>query len=299
VPCESRKSSLSRVSLLCHHPDGPYVSEVRHCLEALDVAVDVCHFGQALSPQHEIISLLDLQEPVLHGMSEETFKIAKGYLTSHKASILWMMPASQVGDVNDPRAAIVLGLARTARNELALPFYTIETDETTSAVAVASAVARILNRVKSENLRVHESMNPDYEYAIIKGEILIPRLHWQTMSAALQQSTPASDWNKTDDLTADWCITMKTPGLLHTMTWSKGVKRLPVEGELLVETRALGLNFRVRIIDPWPRLSNERLYFWLVWLDTSSNSTCAKLNQRSDSNGVGCIHSLRCVRKQP
>ncbi|RYP42065.1 hypothetical protein DL767_000577 [Monosporascus sp. MG133] len=245
VPRESQKTSLSRVSLLCHAPDGPYVSEVRHCLEALDVAVDVCRFGQALPPQNDIISLLDLQEPVLHGMSEETFKTVKRYLSSHKASILWMMPASQVGDVKDPRAAIVLGLARTARNELSLPFLTVEVDETTtSAAAAASAIAKILHRARSEHLNDHESMDPDYEYAIVKGEILIPRLHWQTMSEAFQSTQPG-DKNETDDLTTHWRITMKMPGLLHTMTWSKGVtSSFPVEGEILVETRAVGLNFR-------------------------------------------------------
>lgn len=258
VPRESRTTSLSRVSLLCHDRNGPYVSEVQSCLAALNVAVDVCHFGEALNPQNDIVSLLDVQDPVLHGMSEETFKIVKGYLSSHKAAILWITQASQVGDVKDPRAAIVLGLARTARNELSLPFLTVEVDEmTTSASAAASAITKILHRARWELLEGHESMDPDYEYAVVKGEILIPRLHWQTISEASQLTQPG-DKNETEDVTSHWRITMKMPGLLHTMAWSKGASsNTPMEGEVIVETKAVGLNFRVRIIDPRPSSSGH------------------------------------------
>ncbi|KAB8228301.1 type I polyketide synthase [Aspergillus alliaceus] len=244
--CQSRETSLSRVSLLCHAPNGSYVAEVQHCLEALGVAVDICCFGQALPCQDDVVSLLDLQEPVLHEMSEETFEIVKGYLVSHKASMLWMMPASQVGNVKDPRGSIVLGLARTVRNEMLRRFLTVEVDEaTTSATAAAGAVAKILCQAKSEHLNDHEFMDPDFEYAIIHGEILIPRLHWQRMSEAFKWSQPETE-NDADDVTSPYRIVMQKPGLLHTMMWSKTASSIvgPGEGEILVETRAVGLNLR-------------------------------------------------------
>lgn len=246
---ESPETSPSRVTLLCHTPDGPYVQEVRDDLEALDVTVDLCRFGQDLSPRNDVISLLDLQEPILHGMSEETFQAIQGYVSSHKASIVWATRASQVGDVKDPRGAIVLGLARTLRNETSLPFFTIEVDETTSREAAASAIVKILHRAKSEHLNDHESIDTDYEYAVVKGDILIPRIHWQTISEASQTSHPG-DTNEADE-TAPWRITMKTQGLLHTLAWSKGTgSGVLGEGEILVEARAVGLNFRVCIIGP-------------------------------------------------
>ncbi|EFY94490.2 polyketide synthase [Metarhizium robertsii ARSEF 23] len=245
VTRESRNTSLLPVSLLCHSPNSPCVSEVHQCLESLDVAVNICHFGQELPSHNDIISLLDLEAPVLHEMTEQTFDTIKEYLSSHKAKILWVTPASQVGDVKDPRAAMVLGFARTVRNERSLPFFTIEVDETTtSAVATASAICRILQHAGSEQLNNREFIDPDYEYAIIKGEVLVPRLHRQTISKAFQ-STQLGDDCETDDLMTDRHITMKMPGLLHTITWSKGESsRSPAEGDIVVETRAVGLNFR-------------------------------------------------------
>ncbi|KAL2751982.1 hypothetical protein ACRALDRAFT_1045166, partial [Sodiomyces alcalophilus JCM 7366] len=245
VPREGREeSAMSRVSLLCHDPDGPYVSEMRDSLHSHAVAVDMYRLGQALHPTDVVISLLDLQEPVLHDMSEETFETVRGYLCSHKAAFVWALPASQVGHVREPRAALALGLARTARNELSLPLLTVEVDEaTTSASAAAAAIAKIARRAGSERVGEHESMDPDYEYAVVKGEVLIPRLHWQTMSEAFQSTQPA-DEDETENSTSCWRLSMKMPGLLHTMTWSKGKSSSPREGEILVETRAVGLNFR-------------------------------------------------------
>lgn len=50
---------------------------------------------------------------------------------------------------------------------------------------------------------------------------------------------------------------MKMPDLLHTMTWSKGGSgRSPAEGDIVVETRAVGLNFRVCIVDSRPTTGN-------------------------------------------
>lgn len=56
---QSRTTKPLRVTLLCHTSEGPHVPEMRHCLEDLNIDVDVCHFGEAL-PAQDVISLLDL-----------------------------------------------------------------------------------------------------------------------------------------------------------------------------------------------------------------------------------------------
>lgn len=287
VPRQNKNNSPSRVTLLCHTPDGPYVSDVRHSLEASNVAVNICCLGQELPPQVDVVSVLDLHDPVLHGISDKAFEIVKGYLTSHKAAILWITPALQVGDVRDPRSAMSLGLARTARNELSLRFFTVEVDEaTTSAATAASAVARILHRAREENPRTQESMDPDYEYAIVKEEILVPRIHWQTSSEALVESDQPRDKNKTDAVTAaPWGITMRMPGLLHTMAWNQALSsRLPGEGEVLVESRAVGLNFRVRMYYGFFTISSapRSQHVEPVW----SDSVYLQPNQDSDTKCV-------------
>jgi hypothetical protein len=126
---ESRVTKPSRVTLFCHAPDAPYVTEMRLSLEMLNIGTDVCEFGQSL-PAQDVISLLDLQEPTIHGMSEHTFSTLIANLKSLKANMLWITPASQV-NCEDPRAAMILGLARTARNEMSIRLFTVEVDSAT------------------------------------------------------------------------------------------------------------------------------------------------------------------------
>ncbi|KAI2627176.1 putative polyketide synthase [Xylaria nigripes] len=236
---ESRKTVPPRVSLLCHSTNAPYTAEMTNSLQARGIHVDICVLGEALSPEQDVVSVLDMNEPVLHGMTEETFKTVIGYLTSQKQTMLWMTHASQIL-CEDPRAAMVLGLARTARNELALPLFTIEVETATSTSLATEAITDILLRAKSTHVNP-ESVDPDYEFSIVNGEILIPRLHWQTLSKAFSQT---NNIRKADDGSIRKRLTMKTPGLLHTMQWSDADTPDLGDEDVLVETRAVGLNFR-------------------------------------------------------
>lgn len=248
VPRECRKTKPSRVTLLCHSHDALYTAEMQRSLVAISIPFDLCIFGQNLPLQQPVISLLDLQEPVLSGMSEETFHTVMAYLGSQKTTMLWATRASQVA-CEDPRAAMVLGLARTARNEMSLPLFTIEVDGATPLATATESVAKIMLHANSGHVinKENELVDPDYEFAISNadGEILIPRLHWQTMSGAFAQLAD-DDYDNGDakDATPRKRITMKTPGLLHTMKWSNAESVSPEEGEILVETKAVGLNFR-------------------------------------------------------
>jgi hypothetical protein len=91
-----------------------------------------------------------------------------------------------------------------------------------------------------------EHTNPDYEFAISNGKILVPRLHWETLSDAFKQ-------HKEDvGIPTRKQINVKTPGLLHTMYWTEDKIKSPAEGEVLVQAKAAGLNFRVRVTLPLP-----------------------------------------------
>ncbi|KAI0110540.1 putative polyketide synthase [Hypoxylon sp. NC0597] len=244
VARENMVTKPSRVTLMCYSTgeEQPYIAQMRRCLESQHVAVDVCHFGQDIPLHQDVISFLDLQEPTLHSLSKDTFETLMGYLKTQKAKILWMMPSSQVGCV-DPRASMMLGLARTARNELHINLFTVEVDRATPPSATAEAVAKILFRVKSPDMDLAR-MNPDYEYAIVGGEILIPRLHWQTVPKAVMDHRKQEE---PDSLTARR-IHIETLGLLHTMAWSEATIPTLGDGDVIVETRAIGLNFRDLLI---------------------------------------------------
>lgn len=100
-----------------------------------------------------------------------------------------------------------------------------------------------------------ESMLRDFEYAVKSGEILIPRLHWQTVPQAFSE-VQGEEQRDTNDMKLKH-ITVKTPGLLHTMNWTDGKIDDLREGEVLVETKAVGLNFRV---GPFPHLRSSRFF---------------------------------------
>ncbi|KAG6358653.1 hypothetical protein INS49_012171 [Diaporthe citri] len=244
VPRESRRTSPSRVTLLCRSPEAPLVAEMQRRLDIQGVLTDICTFGHPFPPQQDVISLLDLENPVLHGMSEETFRtVIQYFVDANKATLIWVTRASQVA-CEDPRAAMVLGLARTARNETSAPILTVELDAATAPPTAAERVVDILLRAKATHVNP-ESVDPDYEYAVVNGEVLVSRLHWKTMSQAFSEQHE-QDNSKTHLLQAPGCkrLTMKTPGLLHTMSWSDASVAELAEGEVLVETKAVGLNFR-------------------------------------------------------
>ncbi|UNI16448.1 Type I Iterative PKS [Purpureocillium takamizusanense] len=226
-----------KVSLLSHSIDGAYVTEAKLVLEDLGFTVDVITFGQEL-PSHDVISLLDLQTFTVHDLDDASFRALVAQLQSLDldSKIIWATRSAQVA-CTDPRTAMSLGLTRTARSELSTKLFTVEIDDKTDRLVAARCLADILLRRHSPQLDV-ESMDPDWEYAIIDGQVLVPRMHWQTMGDAFEQIDDESSQPTAKQLT------VKTPGLLHTMGWSES-ERVPLkEGQVTVQTRAIGLNFR-------------------------------------------------------
>ena len=205
-------------------------------LKSAGVDVDIYRFGESLPPSQDAISLLDLQEPLVHGLDEKSFEQLFGHLRTLKTKMVWVTRSSQIL-CQDPRSAMILGLARTARNEMSLKLFTVEVDDRCAAAFVIDAIARILFRVNT--LDIHgEATDPDWEYALVGDEVLVPRLHWQGMRDALVQSGPEKDSSlKT--------LNIRTPGLLQTMEWVCEDRPVFGDDEVLVQTKAVGLNFRV------------------------------------------------------
>ncbi|KAK5991657.1 Highly reducing polyketide synthase lcsB [Cladobotryum mycophilum] len=228
-------TKLSRVTLLCYAADGPYVKEMKANLETEGMDVDISVFGQSHAPRQVVISLLDLQEPIVHGLTKESFRSLLSHLKSFDATTIWVTRSSQVA-CEDPRAAMILGLARTARSELSIQLFTVELDNRTAVSIATEAVTNILLRTQTPGLDAR-LMDPDWEYAIIDGKILIPRLHWNSLPNAFAQS-------KTATTAFVKSITVRTPGLLNTMAWSESERGNLGQGQVLVQTKTMGLNFK-------------------------------------------------------
>ncbi|PHH93162.1 hypothetical protein CDD83_18 [Cordyceps sp. RAO-2017] len=234
---DTRTSKPSRVGLLCYGPRGPYVEEVRESLASLGIAVDTCILGQPL-PGQDVISLLELEKPLVDDLCEESFRSLIGHMRELDGRLIWATRPSQVG-CQDPRYSLILGLARSARKEFSVKLYTVEIDDSSSASA-AGALARILLHVRRPE-RVSDSMQPDWEYGVVNDEVLIPRFHGQTISDALSQ--PEED--RPGRPPTMQRLTLDTPGLLQNMRWSEVEREIPGHGQALLRMEAVGLNFRV------------------------------------------------------
>ncbi|GLA97323.1 type I Iterative Polyketide synthase (PKS) [Aspergillus tubingensis] len=225
----------SRVTLLCYTPTGPYVEGLIQLLHDLKICVDICTLGEPLAPTQDVISVLDLQEPTIHGMSETTFKVILGYLQTLKEKMLWVTRASQV-KCKDPRASMILGLARTARNELSARLMTVEVDNVTPSSTAADLTIKFFLRGPLSDL-APDSMSPDWEYAIVDGEVLVPRAHWINIPEAFSRLRTSAPSTRKQ-------LAIETPGLLHILGWTENEIDSLADDEVLVETRAVGLNFR-------------------------------------------------------
>jgi hypothetical protein len=233
-----KSKSISKVSVLVHDVNGPYVQDVRSALEVQGISVDIFTFGQEL-PSQDVISLLDLQESTVHEFTEESFKTTVSYLQTLNTKMVWVLSSSQV-KCSDPKAAMSIGLARTARNELSVKLFTLEVEPTAAIQDITKAISDILVRIQHPELEP-EDMDPDWEYALVDGKLLVPRLHWQTMSEAFDNTEVAAN------ISSSRFLTVKTPGLLHSIGWVEETKKPLAEGEVRVKTKAVGLNFRVSI----------------------------------------------------
>jgi len=229
----------TRLTLLCYSSEGYCVIEMLRFLEERGIAVDVCVFSGPIPDGQDVISLLDVDDPLVHQLSEDAFETLKKYLQIHNARLFWVMPASQVG-CEDPRSAMTLGLMRTARNELYSRVITIEVESTTKAQETAEAVFRILLQFSCPCDEA-ATVDPDFEYAVKGGEILIPRFHWQTVSQAAESHITYDR----ADAPALKRLEVRSPGLLRSLTWKLAYTADLAAGDVMIETKAAGMNFRV------------------------------------------------------
>jgi hypothetical protein len=227
----------SVVTLLCHSTEGPYFNEVKNSIEAQGISVEPHLFGDVL-PGQDVVSILDLQEATVHELTEVTFGQLIDHLKALESNLLWVTKSAQV-TCQDPRSAMSLGLARTARSELAIKIYTVEIDNKTPESEVTNAVAQLLLHIQT--VEPDGDMDPDWEYAIVEGETAVPRMHWQTVSQAFTQECEGLSGAIVKKLG------VKTPGLLHTMGWHDTANEAPGQGQVVVETKAVGVNFRVSL----------------------------------------------------
>ncbi|PYI31307.1 putative polyketide synthase [Aspergillus indologenus CBS 114.80] len=231
---DNARAEPHQVTLLCRDTGAPWAQQIRDSLQCRGVRVQHLVPGDLPLPGQDVISLVDVEEPAIHAMSEGTFRSTMSMLQTLKSNLIWVTRSAQVG-CSDPRAAMMLGLARTARNELSIKLYTVEIDYRHASRTTADCITKIFCHVAMTNAL--DAVSADWEYAIVENAIVIPRLHWQTIAQSFEQySSPERSFTKH--------LSIGTPGLLRTMKWVDG-RAAQLKGcDVLVQSKAVGLNFR-------------------------------------------------------
>ncbi|KAF7586076.1 hypothetical protein BBP40_009607 [Aspergillus hancockii] len=201
-------------------------------------SVHWCSIEQAPLPGANIISLVDLEGPYFHELAQEDFDNFRSYVSDLAPSqqLLWITRPVQM-ECNDPRYALVLGLARTLRHEFAPNFATLEVDQVNRTAL--QPVVQVFEWLLSQ--KYESRTTQEYEFALQGGTIHVPRLHWNSFEAQ-QREAPETQVPRILDIGAY--------AMLDSLTWTSAGLALDMLGEeeIEVDVKYVGLNFRDMMI---------------------------------------------------
>lgn len=134
-----------------------------------------------IPPSRDIMVFVDFDEPYLYNITEAELSKFVRLVSGMKGKMLWVTPSAQI-HCNNPNSSMILGLMRTVRSEFNKDLTTVELDpKRTMNASLSKSLLKLYKglsrRTKSKDLE------HDYEYAIVDGQIRIPRLHWTTAEA--------------------------------------------------------------------------------------------------------------------
>lgn len=228
-----------------------YVSLFQAYLEANGWSLDIRHLGDEVSPGQTVVSVLDLDgPPFVHSLTKDTFDKLKDFLSKMQNSpILWITKSSQVS-CHDPRYSMILGLARTLRTELSIDLSTLEVDRFDSEQAWSRCV-RVLQQVMHRDHLQDPVLDPINEFVYSSGTVLVSKYYPVVVGDEILDRAPPSSSTKRLDI--------GKRGLLQTLIWKPSVIQTDRDGDWVeVETKAVGLNFRVCILLQSDRIIKRR-----------------------------------------
>ncbi|KAB8279532.1 ketoacyl-synt-domain-containing protein [Aspergillus minisclerotigenes] len=216
---------------LVHGADRQWAQRVKMCLENNGHTVSEGTLEDGPTQREDTIFLLDLESPFLSDISEAQYAALKSYLTGTRDSrILWVTQCVQTACA-DPCYALILGLARSIRNEMMLDIATLELDTLgdTGLHAIAPVYQKFQQQVDAGHAQV------DYEYSLVDGTIYTGRFHWFPLSKHFH--SPINDEGPKK-------LSVGTVGSLDTLEWIPAGPLHLNENEVEVEVRYCGVNFK-------------------------------------------------------
>ncbi|KAL4894558.1 hypothetical protein BDV59DRAFT_207137 [Aspergillus ambiguus] len=220
-------------------PSGihPLAVQVEQILQGQGYRTNHCQWGrdEASIPDTDMISFLDLDQTLLANPEEGDWNSFIEMIEKlQQNAVLWLTNPAQVNS-RDPHAAMILGMARTIRSELAMPLATMELEDWKLPGAAKAAVDVIQKVQKGKEDDIAATLDPDLEYAWVDGEVHVGRFHWYTVPNALRRTAPSPPDTK--------ALLIHKRGLLQSLHWSgQPLPPLAVD-DVQVEIKAVGLNF--------------------------------------------------------
>ncbi|PTB51813.1 hypothetical protein M431DRAFT_19014 [Trichoderma harzianum CBS 226.95] len=222
-----------KVTLLGQSYSQDHTNALSELLSEIGYEVELRTISQEPDPKADVISLLDLHDTMFFEMTEDTFTSWQKYLGKFPAErgLLWVTGHAQVGS-QDPRYATSIGATRNIRSELSLDFATLEVDLANfDAESILHVFHKFCNRVKDDEF------DPDWEYAIVNGRVMIPRYQWIDIAEHAGE-TPRTKSESPEKLE------IARMGQLQTLQWAEDETKLLQDGQVEIEPRAVGMNFK-------------------------------------------------------
>lgn len=257
------------VTVLYDEASTSHAELLRQYLAEREYTVSLHDFDDAgsLAPvAKDMISVLDLPEAFLDDISSvrlQAFQKLMGAASSAGAGVLWLTRPTQLdGQCADPRWAQIQGAARVLRAELTLDFATCEignldgSDGSNSRKEYLAATERVLSKFLRRRSAGDGSgvLDPEYEYAIdTRGKVHVSRIYPFHVGAELADVEAVEARSKAESVggVVSSRLDIEKPGRLSTLRWiTQAVEDLG-DDELLVEPKAVGMNFKVRHMEKY------------------------------------------------
>ncbi|KAK1847886.1 polyketide synthase [Colletotrichum chrysophilum] len=241
------ESSSTPVSIVTNKEDSTLIESFKSVLHSYSIPVraynaDICiSESGSLLTDGTLVFFLDLDRPWIYHLKESEFPAFIQLLSTgtSKRPIVWVTPFSQI-DCNDPRSAMIYGLARTLRSELKADITIVEVDlaDVSNSDKCATFLMRIVQHLPHRCF--DGALDPDFEFAITREHgIVVPRHQWTTVQ---QELCRCSEQQQTSGVSTFAKLAPRITGNLSSLRWVRCPLPVLDARQLRVEVKAAAVN---------------------------------------------------------
>ena len=154
------------------------------------ISCDRRTFEGDIAQDQDIISIVDFGDPYVYDITEAKFRDFADRLSGFKRSVVWVTPSAQI-ECKNPNSSMILGLTRTLRAEIRKDITVVEANTKVATFIDSSKSLFKIYQSLSHRSKAKD-VDLDYEYAIVDGEIKIPRIQWTTAEEELTKRVDQS-----------------------------------------------------------------------------------------------------------